>query len=239
MPSASATRPRDAALASSPPTATASATLPSRVCAHSRMSAAIAARPSAPPPSIATETFGDNRAAIARCASARRSAAASAPASKISRVANTGERIGEHRNAVIRRDAERSDVGCELRSGYGTQSADLDAAARRDLDDAVAVPSRRAAQFGECGERDRSDRIKPHQQAVAGRHRRRQAGTSAAAARDHAMTSACSAARPAPISLRCGCQRPRRRAASSRSAIAAAAAGFSRSKKSRTRASAI
>ena len=116
----------------------------------------------------------------------------------------------------------------------------------------MPLPCARAAAHSavNAAKRDRADRQQPHQQSVAGRHRRRQPGTRAApfpsplwggvrgggreicaSVRHHAATSARSAARPASISLRRGCQKPRRRAASNRSAIAAAACGFSRSRK--------
>ena len=94
----------------------------------------------------------------------------------------------------------------------------------------------RVAQRGEGIERDGSDRQQPHQQSVAGRHgrrsrtgpgRRRGAECKGVAVaniaalmslRPHAPRSA---ARPASMSLRRGCQKPCRRAASSRSAMRA------------------
>jgi hypothetical protein len=147
-----------------------------------------------------------------------------------------GERIDQHRNAVARRDAERGDRGGEFRRRGGVKTAELDATARSDLDDAVAVRARRRAQACECLQRHRcAARRQPRQQPVAGRHRRAQPGTEAAAMwRVHDTASARSAAKFASISFRRGCQRPSRRAASNRSAIARAAAGFSRSRNART-----
>ncbi len=61
------------------------------------------------------------------------------------------------------------------------QAANLDAAAAGDFDDAVAARPRRRAQCGERVERDGADRHEPHQQSVAGRHRRGKSRTGAAA----------------------------------------------------------
>ena len=157
-------------------------------------------------------------------------------------VGQPGQRIGHHRNAVARLDPERCHLGGEQRRRRRAQAPDLDAAARGDLDDAVAVRSRRRAQAGEGVERDRrSGGRQAGEQAVAGRHRRGESGTGAAAhryaGRVHAAASARTAARLASMSFRRGCHRPSRRAMSSRSAMARAAAGFSSIRKSRTRAS--
>ena len=108
------------------------------------------------------------------CAIARRNSAASDVESKISSASSPAS--GLHKTGTPSSAAMSSAamaVG-ELRRGCVAQAAHLDAAARGDFDDAVAMRSRRSAQRGEGGERNGADRQKPHQQAVAGRHRRRQ-----------------------------------------------------------------
>ena len=209
--------------------------------ARNLMSAVSASRCSAAPPSIATDTLADRRDANGAAASAFRNDAASACASTMSVVGQSGQRIGQHRNAVARLDAERCHVRGEQRRRRRAQAADLDAAARGDLDDAVAVRPRRGAKASEGVERDRrSGGRQAREQTVAGRHRRGEPGTSAAAhryGRVHAAASARTDARLASMSFRRGCHRPSRRAMSSRSAMARAAAGFSSIRKSRTSAS--
>ncbi len=109
----------------------------------------------------------------------------------------------------------------------------------REVTSTMPLPCARAAaqSAGEGVERDRADRRQPRQQAVAGLHRRGQAGTGAAAetlGRVHSAASGRTRARLWSMSFRRGCQRPSRRASSSRSAMARAAAGFSSIRKSRT-----
>ncbi len=175
----------------------ASATPPCIASARRRTSAASSARSSAPPPSIATETLAPSLAASDRRASARRKSAASARGVENflgieCRRAHCRE--SERRPAAAMPSAAISAANCGAEPAL--KPAHLDAAARGDFDDAVAVRPRRRAQFGECGERDGADRQQPHQQTVAGRHRRRQAGTGAAALRNalsgrsHAAASA-------------------------------------------------
>ena len=75
------------------------------------------------------------------------------------------------------------------------------------------------------GRKSSSDRIEPHQQAVAGLHRRGEGRAGAAAGEGvHAATSmrpasAIRAARSSSMELRSGCHRPRRRADRKRSAM--------------------
>ncbi len=64
----------------------------------------------------------------------------------------TGERIAQNGNAVVRGDAERGDGIREKRRGLCAQPANLNAAARGDFDDAVAVLSRRGAKLHECAQ---------------------------------------------------------------------------------------
>ena len=107
------------------------------------------------------------------------------------RVGIVGERVGDDRHALDRRDIERGDIGRQQRRRARRQSAQLQAAARGDLDRAVAVRARRRADRDESIERNAAGRHQPHQQAVAGRHRRGQARTGAAAVRrGHGDTSA-------------------------------------------------
>ena len=198
------------------------------------MSAVSASRWSAPPPSITTETFG----ASANCASAsaRRSSAARGPASMMA-PGSSGSgpvRIGTPSEATM---PSCSDLGREQRRRARRQSADLQAAARGDLHDAVAVAACRRAEPGEGIDRHRLGRSEPDQQAVPGRHRCRQAGAGAAGRRRAHVASASSGASDASMSLRRGCHHPWRRAASSRAAMARAAAGFSRMRNARTSAS--
>jgi hypothetical protein len=160
----------------------------------------------------------------------------------------SGQRIAQNRHAIRGGYAERGDLVGEFRGGAGVQAAYLDAASRSDLDDAVAMATRRRTQSGKRVERNSADGNEPQQQAVAGRQWPRQTRTDAAPLgktvvrrRGHVIASAAASARSfaraASTSLRRGCQKPHRRAASNRAAIAAAAAGFSRSRKSRTAAS--
>ncbi len=156
----------------------------------------------------------------------------------------SGKRIRVHRNSIIRGNGERDDGVGKARCGRRGQSANLDAAAAGDLDNAIAETSCRRTERGERRERHRAGRPQPCEQSVAGGHRDRQAGAGATAQRKfcggagHAVGSGRSAARPESISLRRGCQCPRCRAPSSRSAMDAAACGFSRNRNARTFASA-
>src|SRR5438874_2087944 len=65
-----------------------------------------------------------------------------------------GEWIAQNRHAIRGGYAERSDLVGEFRCGASVQAAYLDAAARGDLDDAVAMATRRRAQSGERIERN-------------------------------------------------------------------------------------
>ena len=152
--------------------------------------------------------------------------------------------LAQDRNAISRRDAERGDIGREFRRRARAQAAHLDAAARGDFDDAVAVwraaahsPAKAESGIVPIG---CSRTSKPSPVGIGADspgHAPRRSGALLRA--QSCRGSALSAAKPASTSLRRGCHNPRRRAVSSRSAIAAAASGFSRSRKSRTAGSAI
>ena len=60
-------------------------------------------------------------------------------------LAEPGQRIRHHGNALVRRNAEGSDVRRERAGACVAQAAKLDAAARGDFDDAVAVAPRGGA----------------------------------------------------------------------------------------------
>ena len=105
--------PSGAACRPSPPTLTQSAAAPSTASARRRMSAAMPSRWSAPPPSIDDRDFGGESLRRASSGESAAQSAASALASMISLRIETGERIGQNRNAVLGRDAERGDGGRE------------------------------------------------------------------------------------------------------------------------------
>ena len=77
------------------------------------------------------------------------------------------QRIGEHRHALAKIDTEGLDRLGEQRRRDGTEPADLNAAARADLHDAVAVRARRVAEADERIERNRTCRNQPREQSVA------------------------------------------------------------------------
>ena len=153
-----------------------------------------------------------------------------------------GKRAGLDRHAAAYGDAERIDIAAKLHRRSRRQPPDLQTAARGDFDDAVAVTARRFARARSMlGRKSCSDRIEPHEQAVAGLHRRgerraeRRGASGAFMPRSPGRAPRRSARRGRRRrELRSGCQSPRRRAEASRSAMARAAAGFSRRMKSRT-----
>ncbi len=112
--------------------------------AVSRISAGSFARPIAPPPSIVdrnlgAQFFSKRRAAPKRGAILRRARRLS----KISSLSIPASGLLTNWNAVIRRNVERGDLGGKLRRGLVAEAAHLDAAARGDLDHAIAMPPRR------------------------------------------------------------------------------------------------
>ena len=145
-PSLGATTPSSVALAPSPPTPTRSATPPCRrfgaqphvggKVIEVERAAAVDRRPKLSAPVSQPARSARARGAIRR--RARRHP-------KFPRV-EPGERIAENRNAVCRGDIERGDSVGKARRRRGAQAADLDAAARGDFDDAVAMRARRRAQ---------------------------------------------------------------------------------------------
>ena len=134
----------------------------------------------------------------------------SSPASgrRLHRHAGSHAQCQAHRCRAASSDADRR------------QAADLQAAARGHLDDAVAMTERGFGQSDQgFGRQTASDRVEPHQQAVAGLHRRgqRRAGAAAPSARSCRHLAAPAPRRSAPRDRRrrccgSGCQRPRRRA---------------------------
>ena len=69
-------------------------------------------------------------------------------------LAEPGQRIRHHGDAFVRRNAEGSDIRRERSGACVAQAAKLDAAARGDFDDAVAVSPRRGAKAAERRERN-------------------------------------------------------------------------------------
>src|SRR4051794_26091597 len=152
----------------------------------------------------------------------------------------TRKGIAQDRRALVNRKVDATDHCSQPFDRAIREAAELNASARRDLDDAVAAIARRRAQSDERLGTDRcAGGREPHEKTVTRWHGLRETGTSPAAEGSvHGAPGFMSAAKPASISLRRGCQSPRRRAVSRRAAIAAAAAGFSRTIKSRTTSSA-
>ena len=141
--------------------------------ARSRMSAASASRCSAAPPSIVTETFGASLRVARGCRQSLTQRRRERHGIRGSLRLQAGERIDQDRNAVGSRDAKRRNRIGKMRRRCRRQAAHLDAAARRDLDDAVAVSPRRRAQRRNGIEPHRvAARREPHQKPVAGLHRR-------------------------------------------------------------------
>ena len=92
------------------------------------------------------------------------------------------EWIAQDRWTLAKCQVDAGDRCRELLYGVFRQSADLNASARSDLDDAVAVPARGRAQGRERLARHRcASRREPHEQAVSGSHGLRETGASAAA----------------------------------------------------------
>ena len=202
-----------------------------------------ASRCSAPPPSIDDRDFRRQVLRSDLSASARRKSAASAPASMMSCGISPASGSVRHRHAVARLRC-RAPQPRPRNSGADAalKPAHLDAAARGDLDDAVAVLPRRRAQAGEGIERDRADR---QQARPAGR--RRSASAPTGPDRRRACGERCGAVMPRPphaaapssasTSLRRGCQKPRaaphRAARRWRAAAAGSRASGSRARRRR------
>ena len=68
----------------------------------------------------------------------------------------SGERIVQHRDGVSHRNSEPADGVGKTDRRSGVQSANLDTAARGDLDDAVTVLARRCAKPAKRIERNRT-----------------------------------------------------------------------------------
>ena len=203
--------------------------------ARRRMSATDRRDAAPPPPSTTTDILAAKRGAKGATAMMPAQIGDKTPRHRSASRVKAGQRIGHHRNGIAA-DIQRPDLGGEQRRRCALKPADLDAAARRDLDDAVAV--RRAAAHN-AGQGVEPDRRAAESGAPAGRRRSASAPTGRGRRRGAAGAFTRLPPPGAPRDRdrrRCGADARGRAGAPrrSRSAIARAAAGFSRSRKSRT-----
>ena len=166
-----------------------------------------------PPPSTTTETFGPSRRSSRRRRCRRGCASASGLGSAISSGSSPASGPVCDRHAGAHRDAQRVDLGREQPRPTAVVRPRI-CKLPRAVTSTMPLPCRAPRSQSPIKwlrRQTSSDRVEPHQQAVAGLHRRRQRRAGAAAVnRRQAARSAFMPPPPAPAPRRSG-RRDRRR----------------------------
>ncbi|MNY06950.1 hypothetical protein D3C86_1397320 [compost metagenome] len=163
------------------------------------------------------------------------------------RVIPTGERRGLNCQSLTQRQIQRQNIFFQGAGAFRRQAAKLQAAARGNVDQSVAMQLGKMAKHRHITRANIRLESDPRQKTVSGAHWNGEGRAEATAAKGldgigsghhHASTlwgrGMMSISSSASTALRRLCHNPRRRADKNRSAITCAAFGFSRRMKSRT-----